>query len=115
MKKQNLIYPLMAMVFALILSSSCKKKNDSNNPTPTPTPTNNTVKDIDGNVYHTVTIGKQVWMVENLKTTKYRNGDAIGEIEDSATWANIYNTSATTRTPAWCYYHGNAANHATYG
>ncbi|MBE3085531.1 MAG: hypothetical protein IMZ64_04865 [Bacteroidetes bacterium] len=38
----------------------------------------NSVKDIDGNAYSTITIGTQVWMVENLKTTKYRNGDLIG-------------------------------------
>jgi len=36
-----------------------------------------TVKDIDGNIYSVLTIGNQMWMGENLKTTKYRNGELI--------------------------------------
>ncbi|RIH67089.1 hypothetical protein D1164_01255 [Mariniphaga sediminis] len=36
-----------------------------------------TVTDIDGNIYHTVQIGDQIWMKENLRTTRYKNGDII--------------------------------------
>jgi hypothetical protein len=36
------------------------------------------VTDIDGNGYYSVRIGSQVWLSENLKTTRYRNGNSIG-------------------------------------
>jgi uncharacterized protein (TIGR02145 family) len=54
-----------------ILTSSCKK-DDSNNP-----PDEATVKDIDGNVYKTITIGTQTWMAENLRTTRYNDSTLI--------------------------------------
>ncbi|HZY26180.1 MAG TPA: hypothetical protein VFE71_10160, partial [Bacteroidales bacterium] len=72
MKKIKWYSTLAILVIVILFANSCKndKENDSNNPTP-----NVTVTDIDGNVYHTVTIGQQVWMVENLRTTRFRNGD----------------------------------------
>jgi len=68
-----------------------------------------TVTDVDGNVYLTVQIGNQLWMAENLKTTHYRNGDAIPRISDSTKWIN------STNTGAYCYYKNNSANKDAYG
>ncbi len=70
-----------------------------------------TVTDIDGNTYNTVTIGTQVWMKENLKTTKYRNGDLIGTTTP-ATLDTRYDD------PSQCYqwaYAGDESKVATYG
>jgi uncharacterized protein (TIGR02145 family) len=55
------------------------------------------VTDADGNVYQTVRIGRYIWTVENLRTTKYNDGTPIPMISDSATWHR--NTTA-----AFCFY-----------
>lgn len=71
------------------------------------TPTN-TVTDVDGNVYHTVTIGTQIWMVENLRTTRYRNGDLIPCVTDGKAWFNL-------KTPGYCWYNNDAQTYNMYG
>jgi uncharacterized protein (TIGR02145 family) len=67
-----------------------------------------TVTDIDGNVYQTLVIGDQEWMVENLKVTHYRNGDPIPNVTDNDEWANANNG-------AYCVYANNESNVDTYG
>ena len=67
-----------------------------------------TVTDTDGNVYYTIKIGIQTWMVENLKTTKYNDGTAIPNVTDRSAWAVL-------TTPAYCWYNDIATNKATYG
>ncbi len=44
------------------------------------------VTDFDGNVYHAIKIGTQVWMVENLKVTFYRDGTPIPNVYDNDKW-----------------------------
>jgi uncharacterized protein (TIGR02145 family) len=67
-----------------------------------------TVNDIDGNIYYTVTIGTQVWMAENLKTTKYNDGTPIPNITDNTAW-----TALTTG--AYSDYINTPANSTIYG
>lgn len=64
--------------------------------------------DIDGNVYQTVQIGDQLWMAENLRTSRFVNGDPIPLVMENAAWAQL-------ATPAWCNYGNNSANDAIYG
>jgi len=66
------------------------------------------VTDIDGNVYQTITIGNQEWMIENLKVTHYRNGDPIPTGHNNSDWTNL-------STGAYCVFENDPANAALYG
>jgi uncharacterized protein (TIGR02145 family) len=60
------------------------------------------VTDIDGNIYQTVKIGKQVWMAENLAVTHYNDGTPIPEVTDAATWYGL-------ESPGYCWYNNDSA------
>jgi len=79
-----------------------------NQQTFTTTATSQTVTDIDGNTYNTVQIGTQVWMSENLKTSRYRNGGSIPYVLGNTDWQAL-------TTGAWSYYNHDAANDPIYG
>lgn len=66
------------------------------------------VEDIDGNVYTVVRIGGKGWMQENLRTTRYKNGDAILNITGSIEWEN-------STDGAYCAYENNLSNEEDYG
>jgi len=114
MKKNNniSIYIYILMGLFLFLANSCKdqlsttsndlelkrgKINEKKHAGPD-------VKDIDGNRYHSVKIGTQVWMAENLKVTHYRNGDPIP-----------YATNMGSSAGAYANYNNKAKIAATYG
>lgn len=96
MKTKTIITQLCIMLISIVFFTSCKKKSDDPAPsttTTTPTPSGTTVTDVDGNTYNTVTIGKQTWMKEDLKVTKYKDGTPIPNLTGSSTWATNTNTS----------------------
>jgi len=89
------------IVLGIGLLASCKKDKTDKDEI-------NTVTDVDGNKYKTVKIGEQVWMAENLRTTKYNDGIPIQYITDGASWAAL-------TAGAWCYYNNEPANDNPYG
>jgi uncharacterized protein (TIGR02145 family) len=104
MKSRNLIYPLILMGLVLIFTGSCSKDDNPDDPD-----TGETVTDVDGNVYHTVVIGSQTWMAENLKVLHYNDGTTpIPVVTDPLDWKN-------RTVAACCIYDNDNANFATYG
>jgi uncharacterized protein (TIGR02145 family) len=82
----------------LLIISACKKDEDDPS----------VIKDGDGNIYTTVTIGTQMWLKENLKSTSYNDGTAITEKTGNSDWSN-------SSTGAYCWYDNDAANKTTFG
>ena len=66
------------------------------------------VSDFDGNAYHIVTIGNQVWLQENFRGTHFANGDPIPNVTDQSAW------DAMT-TPAYCWYNNDPKIGEVYG
>ncbi|MHC1705202.1 MAG: FISUMP domain-containing protein [Tenuifilaceae bacterium] len=71
--------------------------------------TKEVVIDIDGNEYNTVTIGTQVWLVENLKTTKFSDGTVIPNVTENVTWTGLSYS-------AYCWYNNDVNSYKnTFG
>jgi len=92
MKHANTLFISIFLIFSFYLTSC----------------STNEVSDIDGNVYKAVKIGDQVWMAENLKVTKYRNGDPVPNVTSNNSWIKL-------KTGAYCNYNNNSENGDIYG
>ncbi len=92
---------LIILLIVLITIFACEKD-------PTSSKDDDTIKDIDGNVYTSVIIGDQEWMVENLIVSRYRNGDVIPNVTDKNEWTSLSNG-------AYGNFDNNASNAVKYG
>ena len=61
------------------------------------------ITDYDGNIYTSIQIGTQVWLVENLRTTHFRDGTLIPEVTDDSEWRDL-------TTPGLCAYNNDWNN-----
>ena len=102
MKKQ-LLFSILFLLLIVTLNS-CENVNQSYNP----------ITDIDGNSYQVAKFGKQVWMLEELRTTKFNDGSLIPHVEDgwdtisvpAYCWHNNYSTDSVDSTespPSYLY------------
>ena len=93
----SMLISFCGLFIVLMVLTTCKKDvlQNSNEPPITPRDsgiifnpdlTYGSVSDVDGNTYKTIQIGTQVWMAENLKTTKYNDGTAIPLFTDDMSW-----------------------------
>jgi uncharacterized protein (TIGR02145 family) len=70
--------------------------------------------DIDGNVYLTIKIGNQVWMAENLRTTKFNDGTSIPLVGGIVEYDGLTSYS-NCNTPAYGWYYNDINNKNHYG
>lgn len=94
----------LMFVFACITSIqySCEKKED-----PEIESQLGAVIDYDGNSYHTIQLGDQWWMVNNLKTTHYADGTEIPLVESNSDWEAL-----GYEEKAYCFYNNSNNNEA---
>jgi uncharacterized protein (TIGR02145 family) len=88
MKKIHFLHFLLLLSGYALTTLSCRQQNIE-------FPEN--VTDIDGNIYKTVTIGKQVWFAENLRTTHLNDGTPINHLPENNDWVSAHE-------PAFCWY-----------
>jgi len=108
---KKIIFIVVICVLLALNLSSCSKESPTGNDHSIIVEEYDPTIDIDGNVYKTMKIGDQIWMVENLNVSHFRNGDSIPEAKTPAEWQ----LAGNEHKPAWCYYNNDPANAKKYG
>ncbi len=70
----------------------------------------------DGYTYTTIVLSTGTeWMAENLRTTKFANGDVIKNVTDQSEWKSLKDAKGSEESAAWCYYDNNEDYNNPYG
>ena len=96
MKSRILIFN--SILLLIIIAYGCSKIGDSSQRINfNPSIDYGSIKDSEGNSYKTVMIGTQVWMAENLRSVKYKDGTPIPLVTDNNAWSALVE-------PGYCWY-----------
>jgi uncharacterized protein (TIGR02145 family) len=101
-KTSNWLFGIIMIMIVIVsfLTASCEKDNVG---------ISNVIVDGDGNVYHSVIIGEQEWLTENLKTTRYNDGTPIPLVTSQYRWTKL-------TSPGYCFYDNDEeSNKEIYG
>lgn len=99
----NFKLPIFILIICITVLNNCNE--------PPETIDSDTITDIDGNIYTSVVIGEQVWMVENLRVTHFQNGEPILTFPQDENWGTLYYDN----TPTYCSPGYDANNIDVYG
>lgn len=100
----NRIQLCICLIISFLIIQSCKNDDDIFNPDIQ----YGSMSDTEKNTYRTVKIGDQVWMAENLRTTRYNDGTAVYHGDETAKWSG--------QDGMYCWYDNDArAYKAVYG
>ena len=94
-------YAYIILVLSTLMFYSCRKNQKPELPP---------VTDADGNSYNIVQIGSQIWMAENLRTTKLSDGTVINLVTSDSSW-----TTYSPSFKAYCWYDNDPNNKDIYG
>lgn len=128
MRKLSFTPALFLLIAVSMIQFACKKDDKKDNeeiidpkskPHLNPNLKYGTVTDIDGNKYATIeigtsssgngrTTGSQIWMAENLRTSKYNDGTVIPNVKEANEWLNL-------SSGAWCYLENDPINNDLFG
>jgi len=111
-KIKNYLFTKSFSILLLILVGcgivACENENSVNGSDTLDFQESDPVTDYDGNVYRTIKIGNQIWMAENLKTTRFNDGREIPYVWNNSDWLRL--TSS-----AYCWPNNDSSKKDIYG
>ncbi|MCH4552204.1 fibrobacter succinogenes major paralogous domain-containing protein [Aestuariibaculum lutulentum] len=98
MKLKLFILYSIIVAFSSLGIFSCKQKDSKPSPQKSEIDTT-TVKEREIEFFPSTKIGSQIWMIDNLSTEVFSNGDSILEVKTKQEWRD----AIKNKIPAWCF------------